>query len=100
MENVKKLHQLNSTYEETNLSNVDKPFEKWAEILKTAAKESLTELPEEQMKPYISDETWTLIIEKRKAKEESNWQKYKDLNNMIKKQVRQDKEKLNSKINN
>ena len=46
---------------------VKDPFQIWASALLTAAENTLTQIPPEQRKPYLSEETWNLLTVKQRT---------------------------------
>ena len=65
-----------------------------AEILQTAAKQTLTKIPINQKKDYISAHTWKLIEDKAQAIEQENYDLSKQLSKIIKQEARKDKEDM------
>ena len=63
-----------------------------ADAVTQAAKQHLTRVPTTQKKNYLSDRTWQLILKKEKAIEDGNLHLLPQLNKVIKRYARQDKE--------
>ena len=71
-----------------------KSYKEWAEILKSAAENSLTKVPPNIRESYISEDTWKKIEERDKLEAEQNpenAQKIKDLKKEIRKSTKKDK---------
>ena len=58
-------------------------FENLALMLEEAAESELTEIPEKQKQPYITEETWKLLDEKEEANEKKDWDKKKELDKRV-----------------
>ena len=60
--------------------------------MQTAAEQTLTKIPSQQRRPYISANTWNLLQTRQETLVEGNYDKAKELTLKIKHEVRKDKE--------
>ena len=84
--------EIQNLIKETNTAPEKIPLEVWAEIIQTAAANTLTEIPKAQKQPYIKEDTWDLLQRKTQAKENRDWEMVKTLEKQIRLKVRSDKE--------
>ena len=67
--------------------------DRFAHAISRTAKECLTKIPCEQMKSYISEETWELIQKRQEARNNGQTQVEKHLTQCVKTQAKLDKKK-------
>ena len=70
------------------------PFIALAKTLLDAAHTALTPVPEQQKKPYISEQSWDLIQRKEEAIKNGDTDEAKQLTKQVRQQVRKDKQQL------
>ena len=64
-------------------TEIANPFEIVSIIIHEAAFNQLTDVPLEQIQPYISNEIWHLLERKREAKKVEQWEEAKTLERKI-----------------
>ena len=86
---------LNSCYEEyVRSKDHEKAFENIVNGLKDAGDKWFTEIPKQQRQPYITKETWNVILDRDKAYRDKDNEKVKELNKEIKKMADKDKKEF------
>ena len=73
---------------------VEDPFQIWASALLTAAENTLTQIPPEQRKPYLSEETWNLLTVKQGLIADGKYEEAKDAEKEIRKHLRRERKQF------
>ena len=74
------------------------PGSSWIEAINSIGEETAKHNPETPRMDYITESTWNLIKEKKKAHSEGLEDRYKELKNQVRKQARKDRNQHNEDL--
>ena len=70
------------------------PFQIWASTLLSAAENTLTQIPPEQRKPYLSEETWNLLTIKQRLIADGKYDEAKAAEKEVRKHIKKEKKQF------
>ena len=70
------------------------PFQIWASTLLSAAENTLTQIPPEQRKPYLSEETWNLLTMKQRLIADGKYDEAKAAEKEVRKHIKKEKKQF------